>query len=62
MSLDELIQHVEVDDRYDEWRGTGTEQKKEGFAIDIGAYRKPHYTEELCSNKFLCPYNHIDAM
>lgn len=25
MSLDLLIQHVEVDDRYDEWRGTGVD-------------------------------------
>ena len=31
MSLDELIQHVEVDDRYDEWRGTGTVAEERGF-------------------------------
>src|SRR6218665_1927910 len=30
MSLDELIQHVEVDDRYDEWRGTGIQRQKKG--------------------------------
>jgi hypothetical protein len=24
MSLNLLIEHVEIDDRYDEWRGTGT--------------------------------------
>jgi len=35
MSLDELIQHVEVDDRYDEWRGTGTESEKKWFAIIV---------------------------
>src|SRR6218665_3704251 len=35
MSLDELIQHVEVDDRYDEWRGTGTEPEERELAINI---------------------------
>jgi hypothetical protein len=35
MSLNEQIEHQEIDDRYDEWRGTGTSAADEtGFAFD----------------------------